>query len=376
MLKVALLHLCFEDYTIALANGLCHQVDLTLIQPEKLLDSCKNVLDPKITVRRFSKPRIRDPRNLSAMREMMQIVKEVNPDILHLQETNDPWFDLTLFYNRVPALVTTIHDIFRHPGDRERVPGSDYTRRITLSRSQQFIVHGDSLKSALCQRFPKIAPRVNVVPHGELGSLYQQRVGNISVSRAPYTLLFFGRIWPYKGLAYLLKAMPAIVEKIPQVKLIIAGRGENLKQYFPNGCDHERYQIINDFISDRAVVNLFASSTLVVLPYIEASQSGVAALAYGMGTPIVASDIGGLSEVVRHEKDGLLVRPGDVSAIADAIIRLLSDRPFYESIQTAAKQRTQEDLSWSNIALQTLEVYKKAINISKFKVQSSKKKHW
>jgi glycosyltransferase involved in cell wall biosynthesis len=361
MLKVALLHFCFEDYTIELANGLSQYVDLTLIQPKKLAASCQNVLDPTITVYRFDKPRVRDPRNVLAMREMMQILRSLDVDVLHLQESNDPWFDLTLLKNRVPPLVTTIHDVSRHPGDRDRAPGSDYTRRIVLSRSQQFIVHGDSLKSDFIERFPQYQDRVNVIPHGELGSLYQRRVGTMQVAREPYTLLFFGRIWSYKGLSYLIEAMNAISQKIPEVKLIIAGRGENLQDYFPNGYDNKRYEIINDFIPTQEVVSLFQRSAIVVLPYIEASQSGVATLAYGLGTPVVASRIGGLGEIVRHESDGLLVPPKDSSALADAIVRLFSDRLLYDRLQAAAIARTQSDLNWSKIAAQTVRVYQKAI---------------
>lgn len=109
--------------------------------------------------------------------------------------------------------------------------------------------------------------------------------------------------------------MPLIAEHIPDVKLIIAGRGENPMQYFPNGYDNKRYEILNDFIPPEDVVGLFQRTTITVLPYIEASQSGVAALSYGMGTPIVASNVGGLKEIVRHQKDGLLVPPDRKSVV-------------------------------------------------------------
>ncbi len=364
MLKVALLHFCFGDYTIGLASGLAKYVDLTLIHPEQLSAVYRDALDPSIRVYSFKKPRIRDPRNLSAMSAMMRIIREVQPDVLHVQETNDPWYDLTLWLNKMPPLVTTIHDVFCHPGDRSGVPGSDYTRRIAFYRSQQIIVHANLLKRVLTEEFRVPHQRVNVLPHGELGSLYQRRFSQNSLPREPYTLLFFGRLWPYKGLKYLVQAMPLIAERIPEVKLIIAGRGENLKQYFPKGYDEKYYEILNDFIPLEDVVSLFQRSAVTVLPYIEASQSGVAALSYGIGTPIVASNVGGLSEIVRHEKDGLLVPPRDVPALADAIIRLLSDRNLQHQMQAAALVRCQEeDLNWSNIAAKTLEVYRKAITM-------------
>jgi glycosyltransferase involved in cell wall biosynthesis len=361
-MKVALLHFCFEDYTIELANSLSKHVDLTIVQPEHVFNTCRAALDPKIRTISFQKPRMRDPRNISSMFTMMQIIKDIQPDVLHVQETNDPWYDLTLMMNKMPPLVTTVHDVFRHPGDKQSVFGADYTRRIAFYRSQQIIIHANHLKNATIEHFNVPAQKLNVIPHGELGSLYQRLVKSQDlVIREPYTLLFMGRIWPYKGLKYLIEAIPLVAESVPEVKLIIAGRGENIEQYFSQGDDRSRYQILNRFIESDEIVRLFKQSTLSILPYIEASQSGVAALAYGMGTPVIASDVGGLSELVRHEADGLLVPPGNVRALADAIIRLLKDRSLQERMRQALLTRCQEDLNWSNIAKQTLEVYHQTI---------------
>jgi len=363
VIKVALLHFSFEDYTIELANSLANYVDLTLIYPKRIASFHQDGLAPHIRIRSFEKPRIRDLRNLLSMREMMHIIRDTQPDVLHVQETNDPWYDLTLLMNKMPPLVTTIHDLFRHPGDRDNVFGSEYTRRIAFYRSQQLIVHAQMLKKTLVQQFAVPQERVNVLPHGELGSLYLRRAGGKCLPREPYTLLFFGRIWPYKGLKYLLEAIPLVADYIPEVKLIIAGRGENLQQYFPEGCDRQRYEILNEFIPLEAVAGLFQRSAIAVLPYIESSQSGVVTIAYATGTPVIASNIGGLSEVIRHEKDGLLVPPRDVQALADAIIRLLKNRDLQRQMHSAALTRCQEDLNWSNIAAQTLEVYCKAIQV-------------
>lgn len=357
VMKVALLHFCFEDYLIALANGLVDYVDLTIIQQEKNSIACQNVLDPRIKVLKFKKPSMRNPGNILSMREMMRLIREVEPDVLHVQETNDIWYLLTLLFNKMPPLVTTIHDVVSHPGDRDGVFASEYTRQIAFYRSQKLIVHTQLQKKTLTQQFRIPEQQVHVLPHGELGTLYQRRSRKNVLPREPYTLLFFGRIWPYKGLKYLLEAMPLIAERIPEVKLIIAGRGENIDRYFPQGCDRQRYEILNTFISNEDVVGLFERSAITVLPYIEASQSGVAALSYGMGTPVIASDVGGLSEIVRHQQDGLLVPPGDVQALADAIICLLKDHQLYSQIKTAIRSRCQQDLNWTNIANQTLEVY-------------------
>lgn len=367
-MKIALLHFCFYEYTVQLANALANYVDLTLIHPKELSIQCQNILDPRICVYSFDKPRIRNPGNILSMSKMMGIIRKLQPDVLHVQETNDPWYDLTLLINKMPPLVTTIHDVFRHPGDKGAVLGSEYTRRLAFYKSQQLIVHAELLKDALVQQFHVPQPQVSVLPHGELGSMYKELATDKSVVREPYTLLFYGRIWPYKGLKYLLEAMPLIAEGIPEVKLIIAGRGENIEEYFLNDCDG-RYEILNHFIPEEEVAALFQRSTAVILPYIEASQSGVAAVAFAMGTPVVASNVGGLAEMIRHEKDGLLVPPSNASALADAIIRLLSNQQLQRQLQVAGLQRCQEDLNWLNIAAKTLEVYSKAIYLSNQKYE-------
>jgi glycosyltransferase involved in cell wall biosynthesis len=361
-MKVALLHFCFEDYTIELANSLINHVDLTLIQTEKVFNTCKGALDPRIKIISFKKPRMRDPRNFAAMVEMIQIIRELQPDLLHVQETNDPWYDATLLLNKMPPLVTTVHDVFRHPGDKQSVFGADYTRRVAFYRSQHIIVHANHLKAAMIENFRVPAQRLTMIPHGELGSLYRRLAkSQADPIREPYTLLFVGRIWPYKGLKYLIEAMSLVAESIPAVKLIIAGSGENINQYLPENYDQNRYEILNRFIESDEMVQLFERSTVLVLPYIEASQSGVAALACGMGTPIIASNVGGLSELIEDEKDGILVPPANSRKLADAIIRLLKDRSLQQQMQQSLSVRCRQDLNWSNIASQTIEVYHKAI---------------
>jgi glycosyltransferase involved in cell wall biosynthesis len=368
-LRVALLHFCFEDYSIQLANALAQRVELTLIQPHRVAAACQEALDPRIAVYPFHKPRIRNPRNLASMIEMMQIIRSLQPDLLHVQETNEFWYDLTLLFNAMPPLVTTIHDVFRHPGDRQTTPGAEYTRPIAFYRSRQIIVHSQQMQQMLVKRFRVPAQRVNVLAHGELGSLYQQRSQAAPLPQEPHTLLFFGRIWAYKGLKYLLAALPAVAAQIPDVKLIIAGRGEDLQSYFSEGdlaaVDPNRYEILNEFIPTEAVAGLFQRSALTILPYIEASQSGVAALSYGMGRPVIASDVDGLREMVRDGSDGLLVTPRSAEALATAILSILSDPTRQAQMQAAAQQRAQSDLSWDLIAKQTVELYQRVAQRSR-----------
>jgi len=244
--KVALLHFSFAEYVSGLANGLKDHADVVLIHPEKLSPLCRELTDSRVKICGFPKPpRSRYPGNLWSMMKMMRMIREVNPDVLHVQETFDYWYDFTLLFNRMPPLVTTIHDLEPHPGDQGNTPGLKYTKPIAYYRSQQLILHAQVLKNSLLRKFRLPPDSVNVIPHGETGSLYRHLAGKTShLTREPYTLIFFGRIWPYKGLKYLIKAMPLIAEYVPEVKLIIAGRGENISQYFPDNFEQKHYEIL------------------------------------------------------------------------------------------------------------------------------------
>ncbi len=360
-MKVALLHYDFKPYTTGLANGLADKAEIIVIHPEKASADCDSALDPRIKIYNFKKPQTRNPQNLSVVRNLFKYIRDLHPDVLHVQATCDPWFDTATFYDQLPPMVTTIHDVFPHPGDQSRVPGSVYTGRIPYYRSKHLIVHADLLKEQLLKHFGRSAEKVSVLQHGEIGSYYKHWSDGTSIEREPYTLLFFGRIWPYKGLRYLIEAMPIVAQQIPQVKLIIAGRGEDLEQHFPDGIDLNRYEILNRYIAQSEVVSLFQRSAVTILPYIEASQSGVAALAYGLDTPVIASQIGGLTEMVRHEQDGLLVPAGNPQALAESIIRLLKDKDLQFQLQTGARKRCQTDLNWSHIGTETLKVYQKVL---------------
>jgi glycosyltransferase involved in cell wall biosynthesis len=101
---------------------------------------------------------------------------------------------------------------------------------------------------------------------------------------------------------------------------------------------------------------LLSRAGMLVLPYVEASQSGVACIAMATGTPIVASAIGGLAELIHDHVDGLLVPPANPQALANAIFALMTNEDLRFRL-AAAVARCQEDLSWPNIAQTTAGMY-------------------
>ena len=141
----------------------------------------------------------------------------------------------------------------------------------------------------------------------------------------PFRILFFGRIHEYKGLRYLIEAAPEIFRSVDHAKLIIAGRGDDFSSYRAMISDPSRFEIHNRFIEEAETVRMFAEADVLVLPYSEASQSGVLLVALCFGSPVVATDVGEMAEVVRSAQMGIVVPPRDVPALASAVVAMATD---------------------------------------------------
>ncbi|MCL6630548.1 MAG: glycosyltransferase, partial [Armatimonadetes bacterium] len=176
------------------------------------------------------------------------------------------------------------------------------------------------------------------------------------------TVLFFGGVFQYKGIEYLIKAAPSIRGRFPEARIVIAGSGPDWPRCRSFIEDPNAFELIDRALTNPEVTQLFEEASVVVLPYTEASQSGVLAVAYAMGKPVVATAVGSLPEGVEEGVTGLLVPPADSDALAQAIITLLEDDKLRREMgQKAFEKATVGDFSPSNIAKRTQEVYKCAI---------------
>ena len=151
--------------------------------------------------------------------------------------------------------------------------------------------------------------------------------------------------------------MIKIKERIPDATLTIAGGG---KMYF----DITPYQkmewvkIINRYVGMEELVGLLGNCALTVCPYTDATQSGVIMTSYSLCKPVVATNVGGLGEMIEDGKTGMLVPPKDVDSLAETIISLLAN----ESLRSNMEKRIKEeyfsgDKSWKVIADKYIEFY-------------------
>ncbi len=164
-------------------------------------------------------------------------------------------------------------------------------------------------------------------------------------------LLFFGFIRQYKGLHVLLESMPRVVEAVPDARLVVAGEFYDDEAPYQALIDQhslgEHVHLHADYIPNAEVTRYFCAADVVVQPYVTATQSGVAQIAFHFDKPAIITDVGGLAEVVPHEQAGLVVPPEDPAALAAAIIRFFNEHmvaPLTEGVR-----REKQKYSWDRL---------------------------
>jgi glycosyltransferase involved in cell wall biosynthesis len=120
-------------------------------------------------------------------------------------------------------------------------------------------------------------------------------------------------------------------------------------------------EVLKNFIPAENVAGLFERSSVVVLPYIEASQSGVSAIGFTTGAVVVASRVGGLADLIEDHQTGLLVEPRNPASLASTLVSILKDQKKQSEIRERASALGRSTLSWPTIAEQTLVTYERAM---------------
>ena len=268
---------------------------------------------------------------------------------------------------KVPLVVTM------HATERGRQQGhltSERSRRIDRLESDlcheawKVIACSDYMVSELNRYFGTPYDKIIVVPNGfDLSThLLDSDVEKAALRRAyapndEHLLLYVGRITHEKGVHVLIEAMPAILDEFPDTKLMIAGK--NGRRLAPQA---ERLGVLHavqflGFISNQERDHLYQIVDAAVFPSLYEPFGIVALEAMGLGCNVIASHVGGLSEVVHHMENGLTIFPDDPDSIAWAVRELFRDPAAAESRKDRAKRRVHEKYSWQGVAEQTARLF-------------------
>jgi glycosyltransferase involved in cell wall biosynthesis len=171
------------------------------------------------------------------------------------------------------------------------------------------------------------------------------------------TILFFGFVREYKGLKYLIEAMPKVLEKL-KVDLLIVGEFWEDKMKYINQIKEfgiENYvHIIDRYVPNEEVNLYFSVADVVVLPYISATQSGIIQIAYGFDIPVITTNVGGLPDVVKNGKTGFIVPPEDANALSKAIVSYFEGNK--ESVFQVNIKKQKGIFSWDKL-VETIESF-------------------
>lgn len=252
--------------------------------------------------------------------------------------------------NKHTKIVGLIDNIIPH----EKRIGDTSLTKYFVKPVDGFVVMSRSVEKEMTQ-FVKDDRPVQYIPHPIYDSYgahitREQALNNLDLPINDTYILFFGFIRKYKGLDLLLEAMADPKVKELGIKLIIAG------EYYTDAEPYEAIvakhkladQIIfhTDYIPDEAVKNYFCAVDLVVQPYKTATQSGISQLAYHFNVPMLVSNVGGLPEIVEHNKAGYVVDP-EPSIIAESIVDFYANTRYQELKEGVIEAKKR--FSWSSM---------------------------
>lgn len=251
--------------------------------------------------------------------------------------------------NKHTKIISIIDNIIPH----EKWIGDRTLAKYFVKAVDGFVVMSKSVMDDI-DTFDKRKPKM-FCPHplyDSFGAAISKEVAkqklNLDLSRK--YILFFGFIRDYKGLDLLLNAMPRIIEKDKNIRLLVGGEFyTDPKPYLEIIRKNKLQDFVlmhNDFIPDERVAEYFCAADLVVQPYKDATQSGVTQIAYHFNKPMIVTNVGGLAEIIPDGKVGYVVKPV-VSEIADAVSEFYEqnkEKEFSENTKTE-----KEKYSWSKM---------------------------
>lgn len=243
--------------------------------------------------------------------------------------------------------IVCVHDALPHLGEER--PGQAFALRSELGRANIAVVFSQSVASQLEAQVDSNRTPIVTSVH----PAWSNRRNSLSRVRrlpecGPFTLGFFGRLLPYKGLDLFLEAARILTVRGLPIRIEVHGSG-------PDGSLRDDATDLDavwnlQWIDDSEVEGIVDRFDLLVLPYREASQSGVFAYSLTLGIPAVATPVGGLIEQIEETGAGILANQPTSSALADAIECLLTNPGQYEACSNAALLAARTTHGWARLA--------------------------
>jgi len=267
-------------------------------------------------------------------------------------------------------LVVTLHSLEPlRPWKAEQLgPGyavSRWAERLAVEGADRVIAVSAQMREDVLAHFSVDAERVRIIHNGVDTAAFRHTDRRDALDRhgiQPPYVLFVGRISEQKGIFHLLEAAQGLPEPIQLVLCASSPDTPELEARLGAAVARRpRVRWINAMLPREDVVQLYSHAALFACPSVYEPFGLINLEAMACGTPVVATGVGGIREVVVHDGTGWLVPPADPPALAAAMRALLAQPDRAAAFGRAGRRRVEAHFSWERIAERTLEVYREAI---------------
>lgn len=251
--------------------------------------------------------------------------------------------------NNTTKILAVVHNLIPH----EKRLGDTMLTKYFLKRIDGFVAMSKSVLADL-EKFDTSKPKV-FSPHPLYDNFgipksKEEALNSLGLDTSFKYMLFFGIVRKYKGLDLLLNAFADKNLNDGSVKLIVAGEFYEDDTAYLNIIKKHQLKdsiiMVNKFIPDDEVVNYFCAADIIVQPYRNATQSGVTQIAYHFNKPMLVTDVGGLKEIVPHNKVGYVVQPNK-NEVAKALVDFYQNNRSEEFINGAKEEK--KKYSWKKM---------------------------
>jgi phosphatidyl-myo-inositol alpha-mannosyltransferase len=291
-----------------------------------------------------------------------QALEQFAPDLVHVHDPLSPSTSrFAAKFSQAP-IVATFHSYFGHIGAHAKI----YDLAVPLLRPiwrriTRRVAVSEAAASCVSSRMAEGGDHVYIVPNGaDIAPLETACPADLPPGRK---MLFVGRLHRRKGFAVAVRAFAELAPKIPDLLLIVAGDGDERNAVDALAPDVRRRVHMLGAVPHEQVPSYFRASDLYIGPATGQESFGIVLVeAMAAGLPVVASDIPGYREVARPGRDGLLVPPGDATALANAVQRVLEQPALARRLSEAGRRRAVE-FSWERVMARLETIYDEALEI-------------
>jgi len=304
-------------------------------------------------------------------KELAKAHKDVDFDLIHIHDWLVAPAGVSFQHLMNKPLICTMHSTEHgrsglHNPDSYMIDGMEWW---ACYESSKVIVTSQSMKGEICGHFNLSGEKVDVIANGVDSEKYDINIDRRDVRRSfgvkdhEKLILFVGRLVPQKGVEYLIQAIPRISGRFPEAKFIIVGEGwmRSHLEWLADQSD-QRWRInFTGFISDNDLIALTKSADVMVIPSVYEPFGIVALEGMAAGVPVVASQVGGLAEVIEHNKTGVYAYSRNPDSIGWGVERVLSDPGYRDWLVKNGYEKVRTQFSWTAVAEHTMDVYKRVL---------------